>query len=143
MKKAALITIVGTQRDEYGEENKVHLITAGTFFVHPHGIYLIYNESEVTGMAGATTTLKVQKQKVVLNRMGTTGYRQEFELGMLHEGLYHTDFGTLRMGVQTNKVEISMDEHGGSIYLEYELQIDRSKLSENQLHITVKEENQR
>ncbi|MBC9784553.1 DUF1934 family protein [Heliobacillus mobilis] len=140
MKKDVLVSVLGTQTNDVGEKDTIHLITEGKMFKKPTSYYIVYNESEISGMEGTTTTLKVEPHRVTLNRMGSSEFKQTFEEGVLHQGVYHTPFGSMHLGVIPSKVDVALDDQGGSINLIYELQADQRKLSDNSLLITVKEE---
>lgn len=140
MKKNVLVSVLGTQTNDVGEKDTIHLITEGKLFIRPKSYYIVYNESEISGMAGTMTSLKVEPHRVTLNRMGQSAFKQTFEQGVMDEGVYVTPYGSMHLSVIPSKVEVALDDMGGSINLEYELQVDQLKLSDNSLLITVKED---
>jgi uncharacterized beta-barrel protein YwiB (DUF1934 family) len=139
MNKQVLISVKGTQLNEYGDVDQQELITQGNYFLKKGAYFIIYRESELTGMSGTTTTLKAEPTRVTLNRMGTSEQKQIFEQGVLHRGNYITPLGKMVMGVIPSKVEVNLTDLGGSINLEYELEVGHEKISDNMLFITVKE----
>jgi len=139
MNKEVLISVKGMQLNEFGEVDQQELITKGNYFLKKGAFFIIYSESEITGMSGTTTTLKVEPTRVTLNRMGTSAQKQIFERGVHHRCNYITPFGKMIMGVVPSKVEVNLTEIGGSINLEYELEVANEKISDNMLSITVKE----
>jgi len=140
LKKDVLVLVKGTQVNDLGEADTIELITEGTFFIRPQSYYIVYNESAISGLEGTTTSLKIEPTRVTLNRMGKAELKQTFEKGVWSEGHYVTDFGTMVIGVIPSKVEVDLTDMGGSINLEYELQVGRQKISDNRLWITVKED---
>ena len=80
MKKDVLITLVGTQNND-GEKDKIELITEGSMYKKGDAYYITYKESELTGMDGTTTTVKVQDKKVTILRFGTNNTQLIFEKG--------------------------------------------------------------
>jgi uncharacterized beta-barrel protein YwiB (DUF1934 family) len=140
MKKDVLVQVKGTQTNDIGESETIELITEGTLFIKPKSYYIIYNESAISGLEGTTTSLKIEPNRVTLNRMGTAELKQTFEEGVMNEGCYVTPYGTMIIGVIPSKVEVDLTDLGGSINLEYELQVGRQKISDNLLSITVKED---
>ena len=137
VKKQVLVRVKSTQVNQEGEIEAMELVTPGTFFIKGKNFYLLYNETELTGMEGTTTSLKIEPNRVTLNRMGTTAHRTTFEEGTWSSGLYVTPYGAIEMSVWSTKVEADLSEEGGSINLKYELQLDREKISNNSLEITV------
>ena len=137
--KEALINIKGTQLNDCGEEDIIEITTKGKYFIKDQAFYLIYQDGDLTGMANTITSIKAQSGKVILNRMGDIEQRQVFEEGKLNESNYVTAQGTLLMGVIPSVVGVSLTDKAGSINLEYVLEIDRKKVSNNQLLITLRE----
>ncbi|MDW7675478.1 MAG: DUF1934 domain-containing protein [Bacillota bacterium] len=137
MKREVLVKVKGTQTNDLGEQDTIEFITEGSFFVKEQGYYIVYNESILSGMEGTTTSLKIEPQKVTLNRMGTSELKQTFEEGVFNSGFYITPYGTMQLAVIPSKVEVDLTDAGGSINLEYELKTGREKISDNQLLISV------
>ncbi|MDN5346998.1 MAG: hypothetical protein PWP65_562 [Clostridia bacterium] len=137
MKKDVLVKVRGTQTNELGEQESIELVTEGQFFVREKSFYILYNESRLTGLEGTTTSLRVEPSRVTLNRMGLAKQRLSFEKGILNAGFYVTPYGTMQLTVLPSRVEVDLTEAGGSINLEYELQSNRKKISDNLLEITV------
>ncbi|MCW2277509.1 DUF1934 domain-containing protein [Heliophilum fasciatum] len=140
MKKNVLVTIKGTQINDLGEADTMELFTEGLLFIRPDSYYIVYNESAMSGMEGSTTSLRIQTDKVVLNRMGKAEMKQTFELGKLDEGMYVTPQGAIHLGIIPSRVHVDFGETGGAINLEYELQIGQQTVCNNSLLITVKED---
>ncbi len=139
MHKEVLVTVKGTQTNEFGEKDTIELITKGNYYYKNSSYYIVYNESELSGLEGATTSLKAESARVTLNRMGSAEMKQIFEEGVHNEGMYITSCGSIEMRVLPRKVEVRLDHSGGSIDLGYDIEMDREKLGYNELSITVKE----
>lgn len=139
MKKDVIITVKGTQVNEFGETDTQELISKGTYHIKDGAYYIIYNESQVTGMEGTATSLKAEPGRVTLNRMGTSQHRQVFEPGVRHRGNYVTPFGIMYMAATSTKVEVNLTDSGGTINLEYVLEVENQKVSDNVLSLTIRE----
>lgn len=139
MRKPVLITVTGTQLNEYGDVDSQEFITTGTFHNKNGVYYIMYSESEITGMEGTATSIKAEPGRVTLNRMGTSQHKQVFETGFRHRVNYITPFGTMYMAVTSSLVDVNLTDSGGSIDLEYVLEVDNQKVSENRLALTVRE----
>lgn len=137
MKKDVLVRVKGTQTNDLGETDTIELVTEGRLFIRDQHYYILYNETSLSGMEGTTTALKVEPQRVTLNRMGTAEQKTTFETGILNASFYVTPYGTMKIAVLPSKVQVDLTERGGSINLEYELQVDQEKISDNHLEITV------
>ena len=55
-----LITIKGTM-EQNGENDTVELMTRGNFVQRGNSYYIVYAETEATGYAGCTTTVRVSQ----------------------------------------------------------------------------------
>ena len=139
MNRDVIITVTGTQTNEFGEVDVQELTTKGSYYLKKGAYFIIYGESEITGMSGTTTFLKAEKDRVTLNRTGASQQRQVFESGLRHRGSYITSYGVINMAVIPSKVEVNLTETGGSINLEYELEIENQKISNNLLSLVVRE----
>lgn len=139
MHKEALIHIVGRQCYSEGFDDRMDFTTTGTFHNRNGVFYIVYRESEVSGMPGVTTSLKVEPEKVTLNRMGAADYKQIFELGIRHPSTYITGMGSFYLAAETEKMEICLTEDGGHITLKYNLYADQELVSHNILRIRIKE----
>jgi uncharacterized beta-barrel protein YwiB (DUF1934 family) len=141
-----LVTVVGIQWDAEGDENRIELVTTARHWQKNGVQYIIYHETEISGMENTTTALKVYPQRVALVRMGGIEQKQEFEVGVKSHGTYITPYGVMKMGILTNKLNISFNEaHGkvGTIDIHYDLEIDGKWQSANSLLIMVREEQER
>ncbi len=134
------IKVLGSQRDAQGEESKIELFTQGRSYEKNGVQYITYQETEISGMEGATTLLKIYSDHVVLVRMGTIEQRQEFRVGQCNLSSYSTPFGTMKMGVRTTRLSINRAESGGrvtGIIIDYQLEIDGQWQSANTLSVTL------
>jgi len=139
MNKEVIISVTGTQLNEYGEVDSQELITTGSYYLKNGAYFIIYSESEVTGMSGTTTFLKAEPDRVTLNRTGASRQKQVFEPGQRRRANYITPFGVMYIAVTPSKVEVNLTDAGGSINLEYVLEVENEKISDNKLSLTVRE----
>lgn len=139
MNKEVIISVTGIQLNEYGEVDSQELITTGSYYLKNGAYFIIYSESEVTGMSGTTTFLKAEPDRVTLNRTGTSQQKQVFEPGRRHRANYITPFGVMYIAVTPSIVEVNLTDAGGSINLEYVLEVENEKISDNKLSLTVRE----
>lgn len=139
MNKTVLISVKGKQVNEYGEADVQELVTTGSYYCKKGIYFLIYAESEITGMSGTTTSVKAEPHRVTLNRMGTSELLQIFENGVRWRSNYITPYGAIDMAVVPSEVEVNLTDAGGSINLKYVLEVQNEKISDNTLSLTVRE----
>ena len=104
----------------------IELVTDGTMDFVDGGWDISYEETELTGMAGVTTTFRVEPGKVILRRTGKLRSEMVFQQGVRHESLYQLDFGALLMTVTAKQVYFDIVSDGGSIDIVYSIEIENS-----------------
>lgn len=140
MNKNVIISVKGTQAYENQEVNELELVTEGKYYKKGDTYYVTYKESEVTGMVGTTTTLKVSDDGIVtLLRFGQVNTQFVFEKGQKHMCYYDTSNGAFTIGIFTNSVHVDVDDSGGEIMVDYEIEIDNNKSGENDFHMFIRE----
>lgn len=136
--KPVILTIKGKQINLEGEENNIEMITEGKFYKKNEVYYIVYDESEITGMEGSITTLKIQGKKVSLKRFGNNNSKLTFEKGKSHISEYDTLYGFMPIEIVTSNVEIDISDSGiGKIKLAYTLDISGVLESTNKLSIEM------
>lgn len=134
-----LLTIRSEQQFEGMEPDGVELMTEGTLTATGEGgLLLSYQESELTGLEGTTTTFEIRGPRVILSRTGSVNSQMVFEEGKQHTSLYETPFGELAIGVQTSRLRHSLTERGGLVDLRYSISVDHSVTGRNAFKIRVR-----
>ena len=117
--KNIMLKIIGNQiyglDEETAPDEGMEFFTEGRFGKRGDSLYLIYEESELSGIEGYTTSLKVTGGKVSMKRYSDEGSAQtaiEFEKGGKFTGWYETPFGVVEMEVLTNDVDNRLDPRG-------------------------------
>ncbi len=142
MDKNVIISVKGTQAAEDQNMNVMELVTEGKYYKKDNTYYVTYNESEVTGMNGTTTTLEVLDGVVTLIRAGSVNSHFVFQQGQKHVSYYDTEYGAFTIGVLANAVEVKIDESGGEIRVGYQLEIDNKNSGDNDFFMSIREAGQ-
>lgn len=138
MKRDVLITLRGTQRYLGEQPEAVELVTRGTLTWGRGKFAVAYTETALTGTEGVISTFFVSgKNRVVLTRSGPIQSKMIFDEGQKNEGLYDLGFGALLVGVIARQVEADLSETGGTIRIDYTVEIEQSTTSRNAYEITV------
>ena len=99
----------------------------------------MYQESDVTGMEGTTTTVEVDNDKVSIIREGTITNQMIFIKDKKTTSYYDTQFGALTIGVLSDKINVDIDDNGGIIDVGYSLEINEETVGKNQFYISIRE----
>lgn len=99
-----------------------------------------YEESEITGLNGNTTVLKIEKDSVTMIRYGKNSGTMYFKEGISSKTLYNTDYGSFELEIFTKKfnIEKNTDDLLYKINIEYDINIKDLFNGLNILDITVK-----
>lgn len=133
-----MLKIKGKQAPVGQEEDIIELITEGKFYDKENAKYLVYEESELSGMEGCTTTLKIQDDKIVMKRYGKANSELVFEKGKRHISNYSTPYGNFRLEILTKELDYSIDKNiKGSISVKYNLSLQGLSEGTNRLDIEI------
>ena len=139
MMKDVVISINSSFSFEEGEEQVMEFTTDGHYFYEDQVGCLSYEESEVTGLEGTRTSLFVMPDQVVVDREGTVTSRIIFKEGLKSAFQYATPFGSANMGINTRRIAQNMGESGGSVEIDYVVDMEHVVASRNKFQITVRE----
>ena len=117
----------------------MELVTQGTLSDAGEDYSFTYEESELTGLEGTTTTVYIGKDQIVLKREGTLTTEMIFQVGQKHLSLYQTPFGGIMLGVNTRKAFSDIGQHGGRLSIHYTMEVENERVGENTFEIFVSE----
>ena len=139
MEKEVVISIKGMQQYEGALPDAVELVTAGRLARDGTGYTLSYQESELTGLEGTLTTIQVDGGQVTLLRVGEFNSQLVFQEGRRHLSVYNTPYGAMSVGVHTRHLLAELNDQGGDIEVDYEIEVDHAMAGRNIFRINVKE----
>ena len=137
-KLPVLLSIRGEQYFDDIDPDATELMTEGTMALTEDGIVLSYEESELTGMEGTTTTFEVKGTRVTLTRSGAVNSQMVFEEGRQHTSLYETPFGELSVDIQTSELKHNLSERGGLMEIKYSIAVEHTVTGRNCFKIRVR-----
>lgn len=134
-----IIDIVGTQMFD-GDEDVIKVTTTGGYTVAPTGNKFIrYKEYDTDNLSVVQNTMiKISDKQVLISRNGGNESQLMLELNKRHLCHYLTPAGPLMIGVYTKKMEISLDDKGGQLSVEYTLDFNSNVVSENKFDIKIR-----
>ena len=137
-----MLKIIGKQFVTGLEEEQLEFVTEGKYYEKGDSVYLVYDESEFSGMEGCTTSLEITGDKIKMQRFGEMigmDTEIEFEKGKRFKGLYETPYGSVEMEVLTNEIVNNIEKTNGSGSLNIDYHISLRGLTEgrNKLDIQI------
>lgn len=136
MKKKAIISVSSKQKID--ESDVIEVVTPGDFYEKDGLYYAVYKETEISGMEGTTTTLKISNDKFSIIRTGSTSAKMEFNKKAESVSMYNTPYGTLELKIETKTLSIDVGEKGGEIEVNYNMGVSGQTPYNTDLKINIK-----
>lgn len=128
--------IKATQTEKSGEKNEIEFYVEGTLIEKNGIIYITYKESELSGMEGTTTTLKITEKSLSIIRFGTYNSKLEFRQGEVTTASYQTPYGIIPITIDTRLLNIDLrQEEKSSLHLMYSLKANDEENLMNEIEI--------
>lgn len=137
MERNVVITLRGKQYLEEGAPEAIELVTEGRMRWEGDRCTLTYLETELTGMGSTRTTIQTQGEEVAILREGEVYTQMVFRQGKRHLSHYNTPYGEMTIGVHARHVMVDLDETGGDLELDYDIEMDHVVTGRNVFAIHV------
>ena len=138
MKQKVMLFIRGKQTYQDQEPDTIELATEGYMEFLDGGWNICYQESDLTGLKGVTTTFRVEQDRIILTRTGNLRSQMVFQQGKAHDSLYQTELGTLMITVLATHVFVDITPEGGMVDLVYHIEIEKSEAGEIDYHLDIR-----
>lgn len=135
----AVIVILKSSQSNGDETQDMEVMTDGEYYVRGEKKYVIFEEVLEESMPPVKTMLKLMPKKAVLTRKGPVEYQMEFERGKKNITYYNTPMGNLVLEIETEEIEVALEEHSLDVHIRYLLEMDGEPLSSCSIEIRVKE----
>lgn len=145
--KDIMLRIIGKQinrNNQVQDEDSVEFMTEGKFYRKNGSTYIVYEESEMSGIQGVKTTLRIDDASgdVRMKRFGSGVIMDtvmEFRKGKRFNSLYETPFGAVPMEILTNKIvnDLEPEEAKGRLFIDYEISLKGLSETRSLLNIEV------
>lgn len=137
MHKKVYVSISGTTSID-GEKDKTEMVTEGDFALR-NGKYMLRYREQLSDFGGeCTTIIKFDRETVVMTRSGSANTQMIFENGKRHMSHYETPLGSFTIGVSTDSLNVSVNDDGGEVEINYILDINNSAQVENNLRLNIR-----
>ena len=137
MRQQVMLSIRGQQTYIDQEPEVIELVTEGTMEFIDGGWNIQYEETELTGLAGVTTSFRVEPGKVILTRSGKLQSQMIFREGFRHESQYQMEFGALLITVCATRIFAQLGDEGGMIDLIYNIDIEHNAAGMVDYHLEI------
>ena len=138
MEFPVVLSIEGKQSYMDQEPEIIELVTEGVMEESDGGWNISYEESDLTGLQGVTTTFRIRPGEVVLDRTGKLTSQMVFVEGQKHDSLYQMEFGALMLTVCATRVSYDLTEAGGTVDLSYQIEIEQTSAGVIDYHLEIR-----
>jgi len=141
MSRKFSVSIKGLQSYAGQDENTdIELVSECDFYESDGSYFCNYEESEITGLGGTKTSIEIAKDYVCLTRRGTVNSQMLFMEGRKTTSIYAMPFGELTIDIHTKSLEANITENGGTLKVDYIIDINNLSSGRNTFDIMIKED---
>lgn len=133
----AQLTLTGRQRDEAGQETVIKSSFPADYYERDGSSCILYEEQSEDSGSVTRNAIKLKGSVLEMTRRGEIHSRMVFEAGQSHLTDYVTPYGTLRLEVLTETLELSRRSGGLDAALKYTLRLDEQFLSDCTLTLSI------
>ncbi len=137
MDNNVLISIKTYQDIDADGDEPIELQTLGKFGKANDKYYIIYKESEMTGFADTTTTIKVWEGGAIVTRKGKFNMKIEYIKGVQRLCLYPTPYGEISASIKTFDVDFDFEGNSGWLRVDYTVDADNENFHKNSLNVKI------
>ena len=144
-KTPVFINLLAIARYDHMPDYPIQFMTVGKLsYSNPDEALLQYVESQQDEETGeilrSDISLSLRDGKITMERKGPFSNTLVFAKGQRFEGVYHTPYGEMDMAVYTREATCKFGRKEGNIHLKYQLNVQGSYASTNELHLEYRAE---
>ena len=145
--KPILINLLAIAKYDHMPEYPIQFMTTGHLDYKDHDDAVIrYTETQQEENSDEVSisdiTLTISKNRVMMEKKGDFSNTMVFSRGQRFEGTYKTPYGDMDMAVFSKGVQCKVGEKRGAVHLNYQLDIQGTYASTNELHLEYTAEEQ-
>ena len=141
MTKEVLVSIRGLQFDGGAENEPVEVITSADYYKRNGKHYIVYDEV----MEGSTKTtkniIKLGQESLDITKRGTANVHMMFEKDKKNVTYYYTPYGSLLIGIDATKIDVTETEQDIDVKVEYALEINYEHIANCTIAMNIKSKN--
>ena len=138
MTKDVLLSIRGLYTEGDDGEDSIETLAPAEFFVK-QGVYYIFFEEIIDDNTGVTKSrIKYSDKCFELTRKGEVSVHLLFEEGKKTLNTYQMPYGTLVVGLDTKRIQMSETKEEIKIAIDYAMEINYQQVSDNSIEVVIK-----
>ena len=139
MNKEVLISIRGLQFEEGTDENKIETITAGDYYKKNDYHYVVYDELTEGFEESTKNIIKFNDRELYLTKHGLVNVHMVFEENKKNITNYVTPYGSILIGIETEKVDLKEEEKRIRVDVLYSLEVNYEHLADCNIVMDIRD----
>ncbi len=139
--KDIMLTVKSVQKSNGAEPLEIEFVSTGKYYKKNGCHYIIYEETELSGLAGHKTSLKVTPDSVTMRRYGAMPVLMYFQVGQRQTTDYQTPYGAIKIDYLTTALDCQLLADEGNINIQYQLTMNSLEQAMHQLNISYQAKN--
>lgn len=137
MTKAVIVKISGLQFGSEGGDDAVEMITSADYYKKNGKHYIIFDEV-AEGFSEATRNImKLNEDSLEITKRGVANVHMMFEKDKKNMSYYHTPYGSILIGIDAKKLELSETEERIGMKVEYALEMNYEHTADCEIMLEV------
>ena len=129
--------IAETPAVERDEAEAIEVVTPGSYYFRNEKHYIVYDEV-MEGFEEATKNIfKFDGSCLEVTKRGAVNVHMLFEEQKKNMTTYHTPFGDILIGIDTEKIEVSEEENKIHVHVDYSLEANYQHLANCKIDMKI------
>lgn len=143
MTKDVLVSISGMHMDVMAEparemQDAIEIVIPGSYYWRSGKHYIVYDQAIEGSAEKIRNTIKITGTgSMEIIKSGMTSAHMVFEEGRRNYTYYRTPYGQMLVGVNTKKMDVSVEDETIKICVDYELDINHEPLADCEIRMSV------
>ena len=138
MDKDVWVSVAGLHFGDNPEGEKIEIIAPGSYYRKKGHHYVLYDEIEEGTDAVTRNTVRFDGDMLTISKRGFTNVEMIFEKNKRNLTNYVTPYGTLMVGIDTDRIDIRESEDVINIDIDYALDINYEHLANCKIQMEIK-----
>ena len=138
MTKDILLSIRGLQITEDSQQDTVEMISPGEYYFRNGKHYFLYEEAEEGKQEITKNIIKVSDDYMEVTKKGVVNVHMIFEKNKKNVTYYNTPFGSLLIGIDAYRVDVTQTPDEISAYVEYALEVNNEHLAKCRIRMKAR-----
>jgi|GEM_PF-618626 len=134
MKKNIWMSVKAAQQFQGCQPEQIEFLTDAVLYERNGTYFIIYDESDLTGLEGTRTIVKLEGKNITVIRTGSYPMRMLFVEHERYVGMYPVAAG-IEMAMYTTHITNTIHENGGRLVLEYTIEMDNIFMGKNHFEL--------